>query len=305
MEIRTLKYFLAVVQEGSLSNAAKRLHVTQPTLSRQLAALEEELGRQLFIRNHSGLTPTEHGVMLMNYADSIVGLADKAKADISLPAKNISGSVHIAAGVTKAMRSVVSAMKRVREEYPAIDFQLYSGTTSDLMDGFVRGKYDFLLECEVGSHRDFNVLILPERDRWGVIMRSDDPLASRSVIRPEDVVGHPMITSRQGSKTGPLKEWLGPYVDKIDVVGTYDLPSNLRWLIEDEFGIAFAYEHLVSSDISPNLTFVPFEPALESRSGIVWRKTLPSQQAQVFLDVLTAVIAEERGASPLKRSKRD
>ena len=121
MELRTLRYFLTVVQEGNITNAAKRLHVTQPTLSRQLAELEKELGRQLYTRGHAGIIPTEHGVMLANYAESILDLAEKAEADISLPAKTVSGSVHIAAGETKAMQLLTEAMIAVRKEYPEID----------------------------------------------------------------------------------------------------------------------------------------------------------------------------------------
>ena len=157
MELRTLRYFLAVAQEGNITNAAKRLHVTQPTLSRQLADLEKELGRELYTRNHGGIELTAHGAMLYTYAESIIDLAEKAEADISLPAKTVSGSVHVAAGETKAMRYLVAAMARVREEYPGIDFQMYSGTTADLMDGLVRGQYDFLLECELQQHVNFLV----------------------------------------------------------------------------------------------------------------------------------------------------
>ena len=188
MELRTLRYFLAVVQEGNITNAAKRLHVTQPTLSRQLADLEKELGRQLYVRGHAGIDPTEHGVMLANYAESIIDLAEKAEADISLPAKTVSGSVHIAAGETKAMRYLTCAMMLVREEYPGIDFQMYSGTTADLMDGLVRGQYDFLLECDLQTHVNLNLLELPEPDVWGLVVRRADPLASHSTIQVEDVL---------------------------------------------------------------------------------------------------------------------
>lgn len=288
-----MRYFLMVVQEGNITNAAKRLHVTQPTLSRQLADLEKELGRQLYTRGHAGIVPTEYGVMLANYAESIVELAEKAEADISLPAKTVSGSVHIAAGETKAMRYLTSAMMRVREEYPGVDFQLYSGTTAELMDGLVRGQYDFLLECDLQTHVNLNLLELPDPDVWGIVARRDDPLAERNHIRPEDVLDRKLITSRQGVKVGPLREWLGPHADAVDVVATYSLGMNTKWLIRAGFGVALAYDELL---VPPNmessdLVFIPLEPRIESRHGMVWRKALLTRQAQVFLDALHSEIS--------------
>ncbi|WP_165173187.1 MULTISPECIES: LysR family transcriptional regulator [unclassified Adlercreutzia] len=292
MEIRTLRYFLAVAQEGSLSHAAKRLHVTQPTLSRQLAALEDELGRQLYTRGHAGVSLTEHGAMLARYAESIVELADKAQADISLPAKTVSGSVHIAAGETRLVGTLVEAMRRVRDAYPLIDFQLYSGTTSDLMDGLVRGRFDLMLECEMQAHVNLNALVLPERDRWGMVMRRDDPLACRASVGPADLEGRALITPRQGANAEPLRSWLGSLAETAEIIAAYDLPSNVQWLVERGFGIAFTYEGLMSSDGSSKLAFVPLEPRIESRQGIIWRKSLPTKQAQVFLDVLHEVVEE-------------
>ena len=293
MELRTLRYFLAVVQEGNITNAAKRLHVTQPTLSRQLADLEKELGRQLYVRGHAGIVPTEHGVMLANYAESIIDLAEKAEADISLPAKTVAGSVHIAAGETKAMRYLTSAMMRVREEYPGVDFQLYSGTTAELMDGLVRGQYDFLLECDLQTHVNLNLLELPDPDVWGIVARCDDPLAVQSSVRVEDVLDRKLITSRQGTKVGPLSKWLGSHAEEVDVVATYSLGMNTKWLIRAGFAVAFTYDELLvpPSAESSDLVFIPLEPRIESRHGLVWRKALLTRQAQVFLDTLRSEIS--------------
>lgn len=290
MEIRTLKYFLAVVQEGNISNAAKRLHVTQPTLSRQLAALEDELGRQLYTRGHAGVTPTAHGIMLAKYAESIIDLAEKAEADVKLPAKTVSGSVHIAAGETKAMRFLARAMADVRAEYPGIDFQLYSGTTADLMDGLVRGQYDFLLECELQPHVNLNALELPDPDVWGIVVPRTDPLAGKAVVRPEDIVDRPLITSRQGTKVGPLHDWLGPLAERADVFATYSLGMNAKWLIRAGLGIAFAYDEMLVTQDASDLAFIPLEPRIESPHGLVWRKTLPTRQAQVFLDAVRKIV---------------
>lgn len=293
MELRTLKYFLAVAEEGNITNAAKRLHVTQPTLSRQLADLEKELDRILYTRGHSGIELTEHGTMLVAYASSIIDLAEKAEADIKLPAKTVSGSVHIAAGETKAMDLLSRAMIMVNEQYPDIDFQIYSGTTADLLDGLVRGQYDFLLECEVQPRVNMNVLELPNPDIWGVVMLRSDPLASLKTIRPCDVEGRQVITSRQGTKVGPLHDWLGEYADKVDAIATYSLGMNAKWLIRNGFGIAFMYDELLvhsEAKSESDLVFIPLEPHMESHHGLVWRKTLPTRQAQVFLDAVRALL---------------
>ena len=314
MEIRVLNYFLAVAREGSFSNAAKALHVTQPTLSRQLSALEDELGRQLFTRSKNGVALTEQGVMLRRYAESIVGLAEKAEEEIALPAKSVAGSVHIAAGETNAMGILAQAMALTLEEYPDIQFKLYSGTTSDLMDGLVKGQYDLMLECEIQAHVNMNVMRLPISDRWGVITRADNPLAKLDVIRPHDLEGVPLITSRQGMKAAGLREWAGPSLEKYCAVAEYGLGLNSRYLVAQGIASAIAYEGLIEDVALPEstsnspiastpatgravemntaLVFRPLDPPIESHHGVVWRKALPTKQTQVFLDKL-AVVCEQ------------
>ncbi len=285
MELRTLRYFLTVLQEGSITNASKRLHVTQPTLSRQLSELERELGRSLYTRSHSGVTPTEHGAMLAKYAESIVDLAEKAEGDVKLPSMTVSGSVHIGCGETRAMEQLADAMISTRGEYPEVDFKLYSGTTAELTDGLVRGQFDFLLECELQPHANMNVLPLSHKDRWGAIVRDDDPLAKLDAVEVEDIATRSLITSRQGTKTGKLREWLGDAADEVEVVAEYSLAMNAKFLVRKGVGVALAYEGLIA-DTDSDLRFVPLDPALVSEHGLVWRKTLPSRQAQVFLDAV-------------------
>lgn len=170
---------------------------------------------------------------------------------------------------------------------------MYSGTTADLMDGLVRGQYDFLLECEIQPHVNMNMLELPNPDVWGAVVPRNDPLAALERIHPEDVAGRKLITSRQGTKSGPLHEWLGGLADRVDVVATYSLGMSAKWLIRAGFGVALAYDEILTSkaneDVS-DLVFIPLEPRLESRHGLVWRKTLPTRQAQVFLDALRCEI---------------
>ena len=293
MELRTLKYFLAVAQEGNITNAAKRLHVTQPTLSRQLADLEKDLGRQLYTRGHGGIELTAHGTMLYTYASSIIELAEKAEADIRLPEQTVSGPVHIAAGETARVGIIGRTMIEVQKRYPGITLNLYSGNSADLMDGLVRGQYDFFLECEVKTHVDMNTLILPERDVWGIATRKDNPLAKLERVRPDDLVGHPLITSQQGMTRDPLRTWARDVVDQITVTATYNLPLNCRYLAESGMGSIITYGDIFEDLPDSSLVFIPLDPPIESTQGIVWRKTLPTRQAQVFLDTLRELIAAE------------
>lgn len=316
MEIRVLNYFLAVAREGSFSDAAKALHVTQPTLSRQLSTLEDELGRRLFVRGKNGVTLTEQGVMLRRYAESIVSLAEKAEEEIALPAKSVSGNVHIAAGETRAMELLAKAMDMVLREYPEITFKLYSGTTSDLMDGLVKGRFDVMLECELHAHVDMNVMRLPSRDRWGVVTRADSPLARLDRIRPHDLRGIPLLTSRQGMKAAGLREWAGDALDEYRTVAEYGLSLNGRFLVKQGLCSALVYEGLIEDEQAPHptesprpdehrpsnrpsspdtLVFLPLDPPVESQHGVVWRKTLPTKQTQVFLDKLALVCEETEG----------
>ncbi len=291
LETRLLNYFLAVAQEGSVSNAAKVLHVTQPTLSRQIAALEDELGRQLFIRSSKGLELTEHGVILRRYAEEIVALADKAAEEVSLPAQSVSGVVHIAVGETKVVRFLAQAMRMVQEEYPNIEFKLYSGTTADIMENMTRGNYDFFLECELQPHVNMNVLKIPEADTWGLLTRKDNPLAKLDAIAPADLADEPLIVSRQGlMKLGKLAEWAGDYVDSYTVKAEYSLPLNLKFLVSEGVGSAIVYDGLIDTPKEGGLVFVPLDPPIVSHQGLLWRKIIPTKQAQVFLDKVTQVI---------------
>ena len=286
-----MRYFTAIANEGSLTAAAKSLHVTQPTLSRQMAALEDEMGHPLYQRGPNGIELTEHGVILRRYADSILALADKAEEEISLPAQSVAGKVHIAVGETRVVELLAEAMRRTQAAYPRITFELYSGNSADLTDNFVRGFYDFFLECEVRGHVDLNVLELPWRDRWGLLMRRDNPLALQEAVTPEDLLGQPLISSRQGVKTA-LSQWLGDLIDDIDVRVTYNLPHNVKFLVRQGIGSAFTYEGLFDAHEMSGLAFVPLSPELTSRQGILWRKTMPTRQAQTFLDALREVCAE-------------
>lgn len=292
MELRTLEYFLAVAREGSITDAAKALHITQPTLSRQLASLEAEFGRQLYTRNYKGIELTDHGIMLQRYARSIIDLANKASEDMKPSDSEVRGVVHIGAGETYLMGLVAEAMRRVNAQHPGITFNLSSGTTADLKERLVKGYFDVMLECEVQDHAKLNTLRFPIPDAWGVLMRADDPLAKKSAVRAEDLVKRNLITSKQGMRFGKLAEWFGDLRSQTHVVAEYQLGLNTRYLVKQGFGVAVIYQRLVDFQGDAELVIRPLSPTVESWQGLVWRETLPNKQTLVFLDEMRQVCRE-------------
>lgn len=287
MELRTLRYFLALTEEGTISGAAKALHVTQPTLSRQLSDLEKEFGKRLFERGSKRIKLTEDGARLRDYARSIVLLADKATSELAQPAHAIAGDVFVGCGESDAMRIVLRAMKQCQAEHPNIRFHLFSGTSSDLNDRFNDGLLDFIVEFELAAHMDCDFVALPAKDTWGVLMRKDDPLASHNFVAPADLVGRRVIGSRQGIKSGKMREWMGDAFDSINVVLTYNLVGNAALAVEEGLGIAVAYDKLVRLSSQGVLCFRPLNPPLSSDVGLIWKRHRRlSAAALAFLEAL-------------------
>ena len=293
MELRTLRYFLALSQEGTISNAAKALHVTQPTLSRQLADLEKGFGKRLFDRGSKRIVLTEDGQRLREYAESIVALADKAEAELAQPDKAVAGDVYIGCGETDALRIVLRAGKRLRAEYPGVHYHLFSGNSSDLMDRFNGGLFDFVLECELVGRPDCNALEFPATDVWGVLMRKDDPLAAQKAVRAEDLAGRAIVGSRQGIKSGKMREWAGEALADWEVVATYNLPFSGALMAEEGVGLCICYDRLVRLSEEGSLAFRPLDPPLTSGMGVIWKKHRRlSKAAAAFLECLQKECAD-------------
>lgn len=291
MELRVLKYFAAVVGEGSITDAAKTLHVTQPTLSRQLAQLEAEMGAQLLTRGRSGIELTDRGAVLYRYALDILALANKAEEEVAMPESSVAGTVHIGAGETRAFSVVATACARVRGRYPGVAFDVHDGTSADLKEHFARGFYDFLLDCNSGENAEFNQLVLPIRDVWGVVVRNDDPLAALDVVRAEDLLDRALIMPPQGlSRT--LHTWAGSARTRLErqVVATHGLPLNSKYLVSAGVGIMFTYgglvEDQVEQDDADGLCFRPLTPRVEAVHKILWRKIMPTKPMQALIDEL-------------------
>lgn len=294
LEIHTLRYFLAFAQEGTILGAARTLHITQPTLSRQIANLEKQVGAPLYVREGRHLKLTEKGRALYQYAESVVDLVDKAEHELTSPAQRASGYVYIGHSEPASMHVVMKAMVRTRERYPDVRFHLFTGSTSDLFEKLDTGLLDFLVEGEVLSRPNYEKLPLPAVDRWGVVMREDDPLAALDCVRPKDLEGKPILCSRQVLKAEVLRSWAGDSFDKMDLVATFNTGSYILSMASlHRLAYVFTYEDVFDLAMTQKLRFRRLDPPTESSSGLIWKKSrLMSAQARAFLESVEELRAE-------------
>lgn len=287
MELRVLRYFLAAAKEESITAAAETLHVTQPTLSKQLMALEEELGKPLFTRGHRKITLTEEGMFLRRKAQEIIDLADKTEAEFYSDDYSISGEIFIGCGETRAVRHVAESLKKTISLYPNIRFSLYSGNGEDVSERLDSGLIDFALFVGMTNMQKYDYLKLPDQDTWGLIMKKDDPLADRAYICPGDLFDIPLICSRQALIQNELSGWLGRSFDSLKITGTYNLIYNASLMAEAGLGYVIAIDRLINTAGNSNLRFIPFEPPMKADLFIAWKKSqIFSSAAKKFLEIL-------------------
>lgn len=289
MEIRVLRYFLAVAREESISNAAEYLHITQPTLSRQIMELEKQLGRKLLNRgkrNHK-ITLTNEGILLCNRAEEIITLVDKTKAEFTMHDEVISGNVYIGGGETDAMRFIARTAQKLQADHPNIRYHLFSGNAYDVTEKLDKGLLDFGILIEPANIEKYNYIKLPVTDQWGLLMRKDSPLAKKEKISPNDIKTIPLITSQQVLVRNEISGWSGFDFDKLNIVATYNLVYNASLMVDEGFGYALCLDKLVNTSESSTLCFKPLAPKLESHLNIVWKKNqVFSKAAEKFLQIL-------------------
>lgn len=289
MDIRILRYFLAVVREESISGAAQFLHITQPTLSRQLMDLEEELGVKLLNRGKKNqrVTLTEEGMLLRRRAEEIVALTDKTVAEFDTSQDIVSGDVYIGGGETNAMRLIARVGKKLQAQYPLIRYHLFSGNADDVAERLDKGLLDFGLFIEPANMERYNYLRLPDTDTWGLLMRKDSLLAKHESIRADDLESIPLIVSRQSMVHNELAGWSGRDFDNLNIVATYNLIYNASLMVDEGFGYALCLDRLVFSADNNNFCFRPLEPGLEAHLNIAWKKyQVFSKAAEKFLEAL-------------------
>lgn len=272
MELRVLQYFLAVTREQSISGAAEALHLSQPTLSRQLKDMEEELGKQLMIRGNRKITLTEEGMILRKRAEEILDLVQKAEHEITISDDVIAGDVYIGAGETDAVRLIAKAGKNAQMEYPDIHYHISSGDTTDVLESLDKGLIDFGMIFGPVDASKYEYLEFPVKDEYGILMRKDSPLAGKDAVRPEDLHDKPIIFNRNTRDGDLLASWLGKSLSELNVAATYNLLFNASLMVDEGMGYAFALNKIINTTGNGNLCFIPCEPALSIGMSLIWKK---------------------------------
>lgn len=270
MEFRVLQYFLAVTREQSISAAAKSLHLSQPTLSRQLKELEQELGKPLFLRSNRKITLTEEGILLRKRAEEITQLMQLTQNEIKLSDETIAGDIRVGAGETEGVRTLIKAAQSLRQQYPLIHFHIVSGDKSSVLDELNHGLIDFALLFGDTDTTRYDALSLPSVDRFGVMMQKKDPLSLKKVIYPEDLMDKPLIVSRQMLREHNLPAIFG--CDKINIVGTYNLLFNGSLMVEEGMGYAICFNHIINTTGNSPLCFRPLSVEICPSMSLVWKK---------------------------------
>ncbi|MDO5518547.1 MAG: LysR family transcriptional regulator [Clostridium sp.] len=290
MELRLLKYFLAVAQEGSISSAAESLHITQPTLSRQLKDLEEKLNTTLFVRGNRNISLTADGLLLRKRAQEIITLVEKTENDFLHNDEIISGDIYIGCGESDAMRIIASVVNEMQCEYPHVRIHLLSGNADDITEKLDKGILDFCVIIEPADIKKYDFLKLPGKDRWGLLMPKDSILSSHETITPDDLWNIPLLTSRQTMISNEFSGWLGYDFDKLNIVGTYNLIYNASLMVEEGVGYALCLDKLINTTGDSKLCFRPLSPKLECHLDIIWKKNeLLSSSCLNFLERLKKV----------------
>ena len=289
MELRVLRYFLAVAREESISDAAEFLHITQPTLSRQLMDLEEELGKQLLIRGKRNrkIMLTEDGMRLRKRAEEIVALADKTEAEFLAGDEAVSGDVYIGCGESDAMHIIAKTAVKLRQDYPDIHFHLYSGNAEDVSERMEKGLLDFGIFITSANIDKYDYLKLPAYDTWGLIMRKSDKLAAKDFITAQDLEGLPLIMSRQALVQEDISRWGKKQIQNLNVVATYNLVYNAAIMTREGFGYTLTLDKLANTGSDSDLCFRPLKPELRINLNLVWKKyQIFSKASQKFLEYL-------------------
>ena len=287
MEFRVLQYFLAIAREETISKAAESLHITQPPLSRQMKELEEQLGKQLFIRGNRKINLTEEGILLRQRAEEIISLVEKTESEIMHSDTTISGDIYIGSGETEGMRILAKVIDTCHKEYPKIKFHLYGGNSQDVVEKIENGLIDFGVLIEPADISKYDFIKLPVKDKWGVLMRKDSPIASLKSITADTLKKLPLICSSQEIVKNEISGWLNDDYNKLNIVATYNLIYNASLLVEEGSGYALGLDKLINTSGNSKLCFIPLEPKLEVGLTLIWKKYhLFSKAASYFLNQL-------------------
>ncbi|KRM13122.1 LysR family transcriptional regulator [Paucilactobacillus suebicus] len=272
MEIRVLRYFVSVAQTHNMSEAARILHVSQPTLSRQIADLEVEVGGPLFERRSREMVLTATGRYLLSKANTILSLVDKTTTNLQAQQVDISGSLDIGSGESENLDALMKLLAHFQYDYPNVTIHLHTGNAMTTENQLENGLLDLGVTMGRRDLRSFDSLKLPQQNRWGVIMRKDSQLAQKSSVVPTDLINLPIFVSEQAMQRDFFADWWRNVKDSINVIGTYDLLYNSTLLVRARKCYAIAFDGLLSGNMAKDLTFRPLQPELNEPINIIWSK---------------------------------
>lgn len=285
MEIRVLRYFLTVVREEGINRAAEVLHITQPTLSRQLAQLEDEVGVKLFHRGSRKITLTDEGILLRRRAEEILSLVDRAEQELMEQDIKVEGRIVIGGGELAAMRELPDLIASFREKYPLVTFDLFTGNADLVKEQMEKGLIDIGVLLEPVDMEKFDFIRLKGRERWVVLMRPDDPLAQKESIRAEDLKDAPLILPRRTNVQNEAVNWLGDSFRESQVIFTSNLATNSALMVQRGLAYSLVIEGALPFWDKENIIFRPFFPELSANSVFAWKKQQPfSPAVSKFID---------------------
>lgn len=271
MEIKTLRYFLAIAREENMTRAAAFLHVTQPTLSKQMKSLEDELGKKLFTRHSFSIRLTDEGILLKNRAEDLVSLANKIEQEFISLDDITGGDLYLGLAESSQLKYLAQVIKEFKRRYPNLHYHITSGDTEQIADKLDNGLLDFLVLAEYPDGRKYESIEFPESDKWGLVIPTNDPLAKKKKIRVTDLIGLPLFCSEQ-AWDHEIKEWAGASFSKLKLEGSFRLAYNGSIFTREGLGYLLTFDHLIDTSEDSGLVFRPLEPAAETKLFIVWNR---------------------------------
>lgn len=271
VEIRTLRYFLAVAREENMTRAAEMLHVTQPTLSKALKALEEELGKKLFTRHSFRISLTEEGALLRDRAEDLVTMADKIEKEFLSLDDITGGDLYFGLAESYQIRYLARALHLLKKQYPGLKYHITSGDTEQVTEKLDKGLLDFAVICDAPDINKYESVPFPEGDLWGLVLPADAPLARKDRIEMDDLAGLPLFTSRQGWE-GDIRQWAGERFGELHLEGTFRLAYNASMFVREGLGYQLSFRNLVDVSEESGLTFRPLFPKLETKLYLIWNR---------------------------------
>lgn len=284
MEIRLLRYFWTVAQEGNISRAAKLLDITQPTLSRQIRNLEEQVGVPLFHREKNHLYLLPDGLFLKERAEELIQLSDKLERTfIERKKSQLEGVITIGCVEADNSDTVAMMLEEMVSDYPNVTFNLVTGTSEDISDRLEKGLLDLAVLLEPVKLENVNILKLPREEKWGFLVSKELFISSKNSITPEDIKGLPILCSNRKEVQKILASWSDTPFDQLNIVGNFNLLFNVFSLVENKVGVALTVEGAVAKRNLESTEFIPMKPEMKTNCMLVWKDRIQTPVVQELL----------------------